>query len=148
MATTKDHSLILRKGIVAYLKDHAGVTALVPADRIFGEQPPALPAWPFIRCGFMQMLPVRLDCYLGGEYPFTLHAFSKANGTDEILTIRAAIIDAMDGASIPLDSALNTGSAAVCLARHDLSNLIPDGDEAGAYHDIHNFTVRVMEKTT
>lgn len=148
MATTKDHSLILRKGVVAHLKDHAGVTALVPAERIFGEQPPALPAWPFIRCGFMQMLPVRLDCYLGGEYPFTLHAFSKANGTDEILAIRAALIDALDGASIALDSDINTGLAAVCLCRHDLSNLIPDGDEAGAYHDIHNFTVRVMEKTT
>jgi hypothetical protein len=148
MATTKDHSLILRKGIVAHLRANAGLVALVPASSIYGEQPKAIPSWPFIRCGFMRVIPIRLDCYLGGEYPFTLHAFSKSNGTDEILTIRAAIIAAMDGASIDLANALNTGSAAVCLSRHDLSNLIPDGDEAGAYHDIHNFTVRVMEKTS
>lgn len=147
MATTKDHSLILRKGIVAHQKAYAPLTALIPAASMYGEQPKAVPSWPWSRVGFIPMIPVRLDGYVGGSYAITLHTFSKANGTDEILLIRAALIDCFAISKVALDSDLNTGAAAVCQFKHDLSNLIPDGDEAGAYHDIHNFTVRVMEKT-
>jgi hypothetical protein len=145
MATTKDHSLILRKGIVAHLKADAGLTALVPASSIYGEQPPAKPAWPFIRYGLPLTTPERFDCYMGGEHAVTIHSFAKGPGSDAILTIRAAIIAALDDAEIELP--LDTGEdAKVTLIAHTLSNLIRDTDEAGAYHDIHSFTVRVSEK--
>ncbi len=137
----KDHSLLLRKGIVNHLKANATLVALVPSARIYGEQPPAEPAWPFIRYGLPSVTPDRFDCYEGGTHAVTIHAFANGPYTDSILTIRAAIIAALDDASIAI-----TGDAGVTLIRHDLSNLIRDTEEAGAYHDIHQFTVSVSEK--
>lgn len=139
MAT--DHSLILRRGIIAYLKANVGLVALVPASHIYGEQPPAKPTWPFIRFGLANVTMGRFNCYSGGDHGFAIHAFSMGPGTDEIYRIRAAIISAMDDASIPLD-----GDAGVTLLRHDISNLIRDTDEADAYHDIHQFKASVFEK--
>jgi hypothetical protein len=140
----KDHSLILRRGIVSYLKANAGLTALVPASSIYGEQPTAQPAWPFVRYGLASVTPARFGCYSGGDHAVTIHSFAKGPGTDSILLIRAAIIAALDDASVPLDS---DDGAKVTLLSHTLSNLIRDTEEAGAYHDIHNFTVSVLEKT-
>lgn len=145
MAKTKDHSLILRKGIVAHLKADAGLTALIPAANIYGEQPPAKPKWPFIRYGLPVTTPERFDCYVGGEHAVTIHSFAKGPGTDDILDLRAAIIASLDDAEIELPLDTDEG-AKVTLIAHTLSNLIRDTDEAGAYHDIHNFTVRVSEK--
>lgn len=137
----KDHSLILRRGIVAHLKAYAPLVALVPAAQIHGEQPKAKPVWPFIRYGLPSMTLDRFNCYSGGVHAVTLHSFTRGPGTDNAYLVRAAIIEGLDDASITLE-----GDAGVTLITHSLSNLIRDTDEADVYHDIHQFSVSVLEK--
>ena len=63
----KDQSLALRQAVVTWLMAGTGLTALAPADRIFGEQPVALPAWPFVRYGEDDIVPLRAQCWHGRE---------------------------------------------------------------------------------
>jgi hypothetical protein len=65
----RNHSLDLRKAVVARLKADAGLIALVPAERVFGEQPSALPAWPFVRYGEDSVRAFSAD--------LPIHSFSK-----------------------------------------------------------------------
>lgn len=48
-----DYSLEVRKAVVKHLINDEDVTALVSRERIYGEESPAKPVWPFIRMGFV-----------------------------------------------------------------------------------------------
>lgn len=141
-AKVKDYSLALRKAVIVRLRATAALTALVPAARIFPERVPGEnETWPFIRYGSTILSPQRFDGYEGGTHEITIHAFSDSHKTDEIYGIRREIIAALDEADLTIED-----DARATNFIHTLSNLIPDGAEADAYHDIHNFTVSVQEK--
>ena len=67
----------------------SALTALVPANRIFGEQPPTQPDFPFIRYGSTIALPDRADCLDGSVLSVTIHGF--AMGQQDAARIGAQI---------------------------------------------------------
>jgi hypothetical protein len=123
----RNHSLDLRKAVVARLKADAGLIALVPAERVFGEQPSALPAWPFVRYGEDSVRAFSAD--------LPIHSFSKGPFTDEVKRLDAAVVDALDGVS------LDIGGGTKAFFTWDRSNLMRDGDEASAWHSVAQFIV-------
>ncbi|MDF1625667.1 MAG: DUF3168 domain-containing protein [Parvibaculaceae bacterium] len=141
-ARVKDYSLPLRKALVTKLQGTAALTALVPAARIYGERAPASDlTWPFIRMGSIILTPERHDCYEGATHEVTIHAFSKESQADQIYRIREQVIAALDDADLTI-----LGDGGVTNMVHTASNLIPDPEEANAYHDIHDFMVSVERK--
>lgn len=102
-----DHSLKIRKAIVAHLRTDAAVTALVPSTRIYGEfvatPTGQQPTFPFIRIGYSVASPFEATCWSGSENSLTVHVFAHGPGTDSVETISAAVIKSirdMDPASI------------------------------------------------
>ncbi len=91
-----DLSLPLRQAIVAHLRGDASVTALVPANRIFGEWATGEPAWPFIRMGYPDADAFEATGWSGSEHDFQVHVFAEGPGTDAILTIARRIQASME----------------------------------------------------
>lgn len=90
-----DLSLIVREEIVTHLRAQAtldGVVAPVPPDRVFGEQPPALPVKPFVRFGFPIVSAYEHSGRAGSESRLTLNGFSDKEGTKEIYSIANALV--------------------------------------------------------
>ena len=92
-----DLSLPVRKAIVAHLRAATGVTNLVPSARIFPEfrHDQADGTWPFIRMGHADATPFEATGWNGSEQDFDVHVFARGPGTDDVLTISAAVIEAM-----------------------------------------------------
>lgn len=137
----RDSTLPVRRAILTLLKSDAALTALVPAARIYPQSPPAGPAWPFIRYGTPSVLPLRASCLDGCEIEVAVHGFTKATETesaeDRGAKIGAAIARAIDGRTVEIAG----GRVAL---RWTGSQLLQDGDEAGAYHAVVNIRARVM----
>lgn len=127
-----DISLPLRQAIVTRLRADPNVTAVIPAAQVYGERTPATLTWPFVRYGQSDV------GQTSGSVP--LHVFSKAEFTDEAATIAAAIVESLDGKRLDLGDGrkadLNWPEAAG-------TQIIPDGDEADAWHAIVRFNVTV-----
>lgn len=68
---------LVRRDILARLKGNAGVTALVSAPSIYSQSTPREPAWPFIKTGAVQSLPIRGSCIDGAMVNISVHGFSK-----------------------------------------------------------------------
>lgn len=91
-----DLSLDIRKAIVAHLRADTSVTNLVPAERIYGEQPAvSVPDWPFIRFGMPIAAPWEATCYDGSQNRVTLHVFAEGPGTDAVARIAASVVASM-----------------------------------------------------
>jgi hypothetical protein len=135
---------LVRRDVLAKLKANAGVTALVAATSIHSQDPGPEPAWPFLKFGAPQTLPLRASCVDGGTVNFGLHGFSRGrrNGSDALVEtaedhagrIGAAIEAAVDGARSTL-----TGVGTVRYRLADMLLLV-DGAEPGAFH--YSCTVR------
>lgn len=139
--TAIDFSRPLKAAVVDHLAASAGVTALVPALRIYAMTPPATPAWPFIRYGSPIATPFEASCWDGSSTRVTLHAFAETTATyageDMALHIAAAIVEAMksfqpDGLGVIECEWLQT----LC---------VRDSDEADKWHSIAEFQVTVVE---
>ena len=131
----QDYSLEVRKQIVAHLIATPALTALVSAARIYGEQPPADPDWPFIRYGLGIAGPYEATGPLeGSTHRVTLHAFSHGPYTDAIHAIARQVVAAMY-AFQPVQSLLDMQWAGTQILR--------DTDEANAYHAVIEFDLVV-----
>lgn len=128
-----DPSLPLRQAIVTLLNADAGLLALVPAARIFGEQTTALPDRPFVRYGEDEIQPRRSSCWDGAVIDFPVHGFSAEPFTDEIRGINAAITGALDGLVIEVDTDLKATIAWVS------SQIMRDGADPNAWHGFNRF---------
>jgi hypothetical protein len=130
-----------RRAALSTLKANAALTAIVPAARIYSQQVPATPAWPFIKLGPPQSLPVRASCTSGADVSFSVHAFAKGlpseTAEDYAGRIGAAIETAMDSSR-----AVFTGGT----IRFRLSEmqLLVDGGEADAFHYFAVVNARVI----
>lgn len=121
----RDLTLPTRQAIVAHLRADTDVTDTAMGVRFYGERTPATVAWPFGRYGQTSL------GQLGGAIP--LHFFSKAQFTDEVATIMAAVVLSLDGKVLTLE-----GGRKLHLTWPDAggSQIIPDADEANAWHGI------------
>jgi hypothetical protein len=128
-----DPSLLLRQAIVTHLKADAALLALVPADRIFGEQPGALPDRPFVRYGEDESRPRRSSCWDGATVDFPVHAFSADKFTDEVKAMSAAISAALDGLVIELSPAITARLQWLG------SQVMRDGGDPNAWHGFSRF---------
>lgn len=149
---TKGLQRLVRRDVLAKLKTSPGVTAadLVPAASIYGQDPGREPAWPFIKCGPPQTLPMRASCVDGASVNFGLHAFSRGrrNGSGQLIEtaedhagrIGAAIEAAIDRARSDL-----AGVGHVSYRLADMV-LMVDGAEPGAFHYSCTVRARVMAR--
>jgi hypothetical protein len=91
----RDLSLETRQAVVAHLRAYAPLTALVPANRIFGEFVGLEPEYPFIRIGYPIVEPYEATCWDGSESDFIIHVFAYGPGTDGASQISKRVVDGM-----------------------------------------------------
>lgn len=89
-----DLTLNVRRAVVAHLHSYAPLTALVSAARIYGEQPPANPQWPFITYS-STTLPYEAVCGSGSQITVSVHVFCNGPYTDAVLQASAQVVEAM-----------------------------------------------------
>jgi len=131
----QDYSLELRKQVVAHLRAWPTLTALVSASRIYGEQPPADPTWPFIRYGLAVSGPYEATGPLeGSTHRVTLHAFVHGPYTDDCHRVATEIVAAMQGLTL-MQSLIDMQWVGTQVFR--------DTDEADGYHAAVDFDVVV-----
>lgn len=98
-----DRRLAARRAIIVAQRADAALTALVPAARIFGPQPPANPTWPFGKSGAPIAAPDRATGMDGTRVLITMHWFAEGPGDDAVSAIAAASAKALDGAELVTD---------------------------------------------
>lgn len=137
-----------RKAILARLKADSGLTALVPAARIYPSRTPAALAWPYIKLGVINDLPYRPSGASGSQNLFgTVHVFTKTGGAvldaeNQCHQIRKELMRILDAqSSIPL-----TGGK--FSLHYDGGTVMQDGDEADAYHGVVNWAGFVVSQDT
>lgn len=91
---SSDQTLRLRRAVVSHLKGYAPLTALIAAGSVYGEQPPADPAWPFIRYQ-STTAPYEASCWSGSTHIVQVHVFCNGPYTDAVLNAHAQVIEAM-----------------------------------------------------
>lgn len=142
-----DATLPVRRAMLTALKADAPMIALVPAADIHPQAPTAIPTWPFVKMGAPAGIPLKAACVDGNEITTSVHGFSKGrwsgnqlleDAEDHAARIGSAIADALGGKLLNLDGG---GKAKVIWTG---SQLLIDQDEAGAFHSIQNFRVRVV----
>lgn len=78
MATTGLQRLV-RRAVLAALKADAGLTALVPAARVYPQAIPGEPLWPYVKLGPPLTLPFSAaNARSSGEVSLDVHAFARA----------------------------------------------------------------------
>lgn len=131
---------VARRAILARLKAHAGLTALVPPSSIFGQTVPADRAWPFIKLGPPQTLPITAACLNGGAVAIPADGFAKnlMSGQRIIETAEdhAGRIGGEFEAALHLKGETVTVDGAPVRLRYALTDirLFVDGGEPGAFH--------------
>lgn len=133
-----DHSLALRRGIVAALKGSAEIAAIVGA-RVYDEAP-AKPTWPFIRYGFPIETRVDADGWEGSSFALSVHVFAKGPGTDSTSGLAALVRKALHEKDFLIDS-----SGGIALLQYSQTTTLRDTDEAGAYHAVVQFDAVTLE---
>jgi hypothetical protein len=97
-----DLTLPLREAVVALIRANGPLVALWEG-RFYGERPPSDTEWPFGRYGYDTMAPFNPACITGNAVDVTIHTFSQSPDTKEIKLINAAVIVALDDATLNLD---------------------------------------------
>ncbi len=128
-----------RKAILARLKADSGLTALVPAARIYPSRTPAALTWPYIKLGVINDLPYRPSGASGSQNLFgTVHVFTKSSATsldaeNQCHQIRKELMRILDAQS---SIAVTGGKFSL---HYDGGTVMQDGDEADAYHGVVNW---------
>lgn len=142
----RDHTIPVRRAVLAQLKGNTGVTALVLVERIYPQSTPPNPTWPFLRFGAPRATPLRASCVAGNEIPFDIHSFAKPRESggqvvetaeDHAGRIGSAVVSALDGQALSIEG----GTIRI---RWTGSILLQDPEEADAFHHVASFTGRVI----
>jgi hypothetical protein len=129
------HSLTLRQQSILRLRADADLIAIgSPAigSRIY-ETPPSTVTWPWVRYGGPDETPVRK----GSKVRFTIHTFSKTDFSDECANMNAAVQAGLEDAVIDLEPGVTARLV------WEGSQILPDPEEAGAYHGVNGFTATI-----
>lgn len=124
-----------REALVVFLKSQATVTAILPADQIFGERSNA-GAWPFSRMGEFEGIRPRHG--VRGN----VHVFSKEEFTNEVNRIVERIGDVLDGAVLGLEDGRQAYVDVVS------TRILPDPEEQSAWHGILAIEVTIPKDCT
>lgn len=130
--TTNDQTNALRASLLARMKADAGLTALVPAARIYPSRTPATLTWPFIKLGVINDLPKQMSGANGSQTAFgTVHVFTKGiDAENQCMIIKRELARVLDSQS-EIDDFLNI--------LYDGGNVMQDGSDADAYHGVVNW---------
>lgn len=125
-----DHWLAIRKSWVRHLKDYDPLTAIISADRIYGEQADieGEPKWPFIRLGPKISSPWSATGLVGSVARLSTHSFHSGPFTDEAERAAAEVLKASNTFSLATLEIVDLQWVA--------SNTIPDPGKVGAWHSI------------
>lgn len=132
-----DATVAVRRAVLTLLKATAGMTALVPAARIYPPTRPATPQWPFAGYNNVRQGPFVASCMDGAAVRFQIGGFAKGDG-EAATAIAGAAIAALDGAVLTLDD----GSKAH--VRYLESNTLQDGAEASSWIGVARFEASVV----
>lgn len=131
-----DHSLPLRRAVVAHLRSVSAVTDLVTATRIYGRRVPDNPTWPFIRYGVPDTRPYEATGQGGSDSAITVHAFARGPDESDCAELAAVIVEALSADQLPLENDL--GLVSLDWQR---TQILEDGDESADYHAVIEFSV-------
>lgn len=131
---------IARRVVVARMKAHPGLTGLVPASSIFGQTVPASPAWPFVKTGVPQTVPIKAACLNGGEITIPIDGFAKPRFSGAMMAETAEDHAGRIGAEI--EAALDLKGETVTVGGKPVRltyrltdlRLFPDGTETDVFH--------------
>jgi len=135
---TSDSQWAVRQTLYATLSGDAGVTALVPAARIF-DHVPQTSDYPYLVIGEMTLAEFDSKNSDGAELTVTLHVWSQYRGLKECERIMAAVVDALDS------QALSIAGHALVLCRFEFSETMLDPDGL-TRHGVQRFRI-VTEAT-
>jgi len=99
---------LARRAVLARLKNHAPLIALVPKDNI---DPTGTPAWPIVLVEAPRGTPIRGGCASGVDASFDVHAFAGPVGSSKTGYTHASEIGAeIETALAPNNITLEDGS--------------------------------------
>lgn len=134
----------VRRAMLTILKQDAAVTALVPASQLYPQTAPANHAWPFGAIGSPSGIPIVGTCLDGQEITVAVHGFAKPREASGAILESAEDHASRIGAAFA--KALDRRKAVIPGGRMTIawrgSQLLRDGDEAGAFHCVVNFRIR------
>lgn len=134
-----DLRLPARRAVVEGLSGEDTITALV-ADRVYGPKVVAEPTWPFIRCEFQTSTPRLATGLDGSDIAVVIHCFAKGDDEGAAADLCAKVAKYLDGKGFALDADV---PARLYSIRWQSTQVIPDGDEADAWHGIVQFRARI-----
>lgn len=141
-----DASLYVRQAGLSRLKAAPGVTALVPASRIWPAQRPANPTWPFVSWGVPTTTPFLAQCMDGSTIDVAVHVYAHttdaAGGEDSANAIAQAVVAALHG-SFAIDGESDCPVPATAHFEWQRTQVIQDGPDADAFHAIVQFSISV-----
>jgi hypothetical protein len=130
----------VRQAIVGHLENDDLVTALVEADRIYGEQVPAKPQWPFIQYGADVDAPLRATCLDGQVIDVAVHSFARGPGAGPAIAIGGVVAASLDGRTFDL----TTPYAGKAKVRYTGGRTMRDDADANSWHRVSEFEIRVF----
>lgn len=133
---TLDPSLSIRGKIIAALKADAGLTAIVPADRIFPTKGPASPAFPFIRVPMLIGTPAELDGGSGSDQSGVIHNFTKLGASVPDPEAQAAVINRHIVRILSQIDEVDLGDGESLGIHVTQTQVIMDSAEADAFHGL------------
>lgn len=150
----KDSSLFVRQALVALLKGAAGVTVLVPADRVFPAQRPPNVEWPFIGVGVPVAAPFAASCLDGSTISLAVHAYAETTGEGDatvpgedmassIVRVCVAVLGGEEGAEVALQGLTDCPYPATAYITWTGSQVVQDGADASAFHGFATFDITV-----
>lgn len=135
---------IARRAILARLKAHAELGALVPPASVHAQAPVGAPSWPFVKTGAPRTTPKRATGIDGAMIAIPVHAFARdrvANGAvvetaeDHAGRIGEQIEAALDAKGDDLPG------VSLSYLLSDIM-LMTDAGEAGAFHYVATVNVK------
>ncbi|MBI1682387.1 DUF3168 domain-containing protein [Caulobacter hibisci] len=129
----RDASLWVRKALQSAQKADAAVAAIVGA-RVYGQNPPADPVWPFTKLPPLTVVPMRATGLDGTRYSIRISGFAKGVDDTEAALLGGAISACLDGRSIALTEA--PWPARLTDIRWTGTDIIRDPAEATGWHAI------------
>jgi hypothetical protein len=133
----RDHSLVLRKAIVAALRANAGVRALVD-NRVYGVTVAKdMPTWPsddnpaYVKMGLPTVGPSEPSGINGSDIRVAVHGFARGPSEDLAVMLSNAIVEALDKQAIAMSGGISLRELR-CIS----SQTVPDAGSPSDFHCI------------
>ena len=134
-----DLTVPVRRAVVDALGEIADVASAV-GTRIYGPAVVAEPTWPFLRVE-VSSIPKRASGLDGSTCDITVHTFAKGDDEAACGAIASAAVSGLERRTLPLTA---DTAARVYSIQWISTQIIPDGDEADAWHEITRLQGRVI----